>query len=149
MRRLALAFVVVLSSAAGVGAHGATRLPPAESRLNLVAFPGYAEAGGDDPRVNWVTPFVRRTGCKVRVRTVHSSTELLSAVEGGGYDGVAAFGDVTHVLTGGRKVQPIDTGLIPSYRTVYRALKRLPQNAEGCRVVGIPHGRGPDLLLWR
>src|SRR5262245_29844150 len=150
MRRLALGLAVVaLSSAAGVGADGATRVPPAESRLDLVAFPGYAEAGGDDPRVNWVTPFVRKTGCKVHVRTVHSSTELLDAVDGGGYDGAAAFGDITQVLTGGRKVQPIDTDLIPSYAAVYPALKALPQNLEHGRVVGIPHGRGPDLLLWR
>jgi putative spermidine/putrescine transport system substrate-binding protein len=151
MRRLAACAlaVVAVSAAAALGARGAPKLPDAEGRLNLVAFPGYAEAGGDDPRVNWVTPFVRRTGCKVHVRTVHSSTELLSAVDGGGYDGVAAFGDVTHVLTGGRKVQGIDTSLIPSYRAVYHALKRLPQNVEDGRVVGIPHGRGPDVLLWR
>ena len=36
--------------------------PAQETRLDLVAFPGYAEAGGDDPRVNWVTPFVQQTG---------------------------------------------------------------------------------------
>src|SRR5690242_17713974 len=47
-----------------------------ERQLDLIAFPGYAEAGGDDPRVNWVTPFVQKTGCKVHVRTVRSSTEL-------------------------------------------------------------------------
>ena len=151
MRRLAACAlaVVAASAASALGASGAPKLPDAEGRLNLVAFPGYAEAGGEDPRVNWVTPFVRQTGCKVHVRTVHSSTELLDAVEGGGYDGVAAFGDVTQVLTGGHKVEPIDTGLIPSYRAVYPALKKLPQNVEQGRVVGIPHGRGPDLLLWR
>src|SRR5262249_59745316 len=111
-------------------------LHPAEGRLDLVAYPGYAEAGGDDPRVNWVTPFVRQTGCKVHVRTVRSSTELLEVVEKGRYDGVAAFGDVTQVLTGGRLVQPIDTGLIPNYRAVYPSLKKLPQNIEHGRVVG-------------
>jgi putative spermidine/putrescine transport system substrate-binding protein len=153
MRRLAACALatVGLSAAAtaGAGAGGATRLPSAEGRLDLVAFPGYAEAGGDDPRVNWVTPFVQKTRCKVHVRTVHSSTELLSAVDGGGYDGVAAFGDVTQVLTGGREVQPIDTGLIPNYDAVYPVLKTLPQNLERGRIVGIPHGRGPDVLLWR
>jgi putative spermidine/putrescine transport system substrate-binding protein len=151
MRRLAACTLaaVVLSAGAALAAGGTPRLPAAEGRLNLVAFPGYAEAGGDDPRVNWVTPFVQRTGCKVHVRTVHSSTELLDGVDGGGYDGVAAFGDVTQVLTGGREAQPIDTGLIPNYDNVYPVLKTLPQNLERGRVVGIPHGRGPDLLLWR
>src|SRR5690242_13771956 len=62
---------------------GATAQPAPENRLDLVAFPGYAEAGGDDPRVNWVTPYVQQTGCKVHVRTVRSSTELLDAVANG------------------------------------------------------------------
>ena len=120
-----------------------------ERRLDLVAFPGYAEAGGDDPRVNWVTPFVQKTGCKVHVRTVRSSTELLDAVSNGRYDGVAAFGDVTQVLTGGHEVEPLDLSRIPHYRDVFPALKRLPQNLDGGKVVGVPHGRGPNLLLWR
>jgi putative spermidine/putrescine transport system substrate-binding protein len=122
---------------------------PGEGRLDLVAFPGYAEAGGDDPRVNWVTPFVQQTGCKVRVRTVRSSTELLEVVANGRYDGVAAFGDVTHALVDGHDVAAIDLARVPRYAAVYPALKRLPQNHDGGRVVGIPHGRGPELLLWR
>ena len=83
------------------------------------------------------------------MRTVRSSTELLDVVDQGTYDGVAAFGDVTQVLTGGKEVQPIDTDLIPAYGDVYPALKTLPQNLEHGRIVGIPHGRGADLLLWR
>ncbi len=80
---------------------------------------------------------------------MRSSTELLDAVAHGRYDGVAAFGDVTQVLTGGREVEPIDTARVPNYARVYPALKRLPQNLEDGRVVGIPHGRGADVLLWR
>ena len=99
--------------------------------------------------MNWVTPFVQATGCKVHVRTVRSSTELLDAVAHGRYDGVAAFGDVTQVLTGGGEVVPLNTALIPSYASVYPALKRLPQNSEAGRPVGVPHGRSADLLLWR
>jgi putative spermidine/putrescine transport system substrate-binding protein len=128
---------------------GATAQPAPENRLDLVAFPGYAEAGGDDPRVNWVTPYVQQTGCKVHVRTVRSSTELLDAVANGRYDGVAAFGDVTQVLTGGHEVQPIDLTRVPNYARVYPALKRLPQNVDAGEVIGVPHGRGPELLLWR
>jgi putative spermidine/putrescine transport system substrate-binding protein len=158
LRRISIVAVAVLAAAAvGCGGTGdrsapplsAAGLPPAEGRLDLVAFPGYAEAGGDDPRVNWVTPFVQATGCKVHVRTVRSSTELLDVVAHGSYDGVAAFGDVTKVLTGGHEVVPVRTELIPSYAAVYPALKRLPQNLEGGAVVGVPHGRGPDVLLWR
>jgi putative spermidine/putrescine transport system substrate-binding protein len=140
---------LALSAAGALAARSGPRLPPVEGRLDLVAFPGYAEAGGDDPRVNWVTPFVQRTRCKVHVRTVRSSTELLGVVDRGRYDGVAAFGDVTQVLTGGKEVQPIDTSLIPNYDAVYPVLKTLPQNLERGRIVGVPHGRGPTVLLWR
>ncbi len=144
LRRLALvALVLALVATAAASAH------KNERRLDLVAFPGYAEAGGDDPRVNWVTPFVQRTGCKVHVRTVRSSTELLEAVSTRRYDGVAALGDVIQVLTGGHQVESIDVSRIPHYRDVFPALKRLPQNFDSGRVVGIPHGRGPNLLLWR
>ena len=153
MLRRALLVVLGLALAAAA-ASAPTRsavagIPPAEHRLDHVAFPRYSEAGGDDPRVNWVQPFVQKTGCKVHVRTVRSSTELLDVVDQGSYDGVAAFGDVTQVLTGGKEVQPIDTDLIPAYGDVYPALKTLPQNLEHGRIVGIPHGRGADLLLWR
>ncbi len=149
MRRLLL--VVLAALATTGGAAGMRRAFPAqgEGRLDLIAFPGYAEAGGDDPRVNWVTPFVQQTGCKVHVRTVRSSTELLEVVSSGHYDGVAAFGDVTQVLTGGHEVEPIEVGRLPHYAAVYPALKRLPQNHDGGAIVGIPHGRGPELLLWR
>jgi putative spermidine/putrescine transport system substrate-binding protein len=146
---VALVLALAVSAATASTRSTVAGLPPAEHRLDLVAFPGYAEAGGDDPRVNWVQPFVQKTGCKVHVRTVRSSTELLEVVDGGGFDGVAAFGDVTQVLTGGKEVQPIDTDLIPSYDAVYPALKTLPQNLEHGRIVGVPHGRGADLLLWR
>jgi putative spermidine/putrescine transport system substrate-binding protein len=85
----------------------------------------------------------------VHVRTVRSSAELLGVVANGRYDGVAAFGDVTQVLTGGGEVEPVDLARIPRYRRVYPALRILPQNLEDGRVVGIPHGRGATLLLWR
>jgi putative spermidine/putrescine transport system substrate-binding protein len=145
LRRLPVALLALVLAATGA----ASTRGSGEGRLDLVAFPGYAEAGGDDPRVNWVQPFVQQTGCKVHVRTVRSATELLDAVAHGRYDGVAAFGDVTQVLTGGKEVDPIDTDRVPNYARVYPALKRLPQNLENGRVVGIPHGRGADVLLWR
>jgi putative spermidine/putrescine transport system substrate-binding protein len=151
-RSLLLGFAVL---AAGCGATTTARtlyssgLPPAEGRLDLVAFPGYAESGGDDPRMNWVTPFARATGCKVRVRRVRSSTELLAAAAAGHYDGLTAFGDVTQVLMRTGEAVPVNTTLIPNYQRIYPALRRLPQNSAGGKVVGIPHGRGPDVLLWR
>ena len=59
MRRLVLVAVAALAAWAAAGS-GAPPLQLGEGRLDIVAFPGYAEAGGDDPRVNWVTPFVQQ-----------------------------------------------------------------------------------------
>ena len=42
-----------------------------------------------------------------------------------------------------------NTALIPRYASVYPALKRLPQNVDDGKVVGVPHGRGADVLIWR
>ena len=77
--RAALLLAVALLLA---GTSAASTRKDGEGRLDLVAYPGYAEAGGEDPRVNWVQPFVHLTGCKVHVRTVRSSTELLDVVAG-------------------------------------------------------------------
>jgi putative spermidine/putrescine transport system substrate-binding protein len=140
--------LVVLAVGCGAGtverASVRTGLPPAEGHLDLVAFPGYAEAGGTDPRVNWVTPFVHATGCAVHVRTVRSSTELLDVVVHGRYDGVLAGGDVSRVLIGGREVAPLDRSLIPSWAHVYPGLEHLQEGRYA-----VPHGRQAPLLLWR
>lgn len=156
-RRHLLAAALLAALAAGCGGTvGKERpvallraLPPAEGRLDLLAFPGYAEDGSNDPRADWVAPFAKATGCKTHVRVVRSSTELLDLVAHGRYDAVSAFGDVTHVLTGGHEVAPLNTRLIPHDADVYPALRALPQNRYGGRTYGVPHGRGANLLLWR
>ncbi|NDE13135.1 MAG: spermidine/putrescine ABC transporter substrate-binding protein, partial [Actinobacteria bacterium] len=33
--------------------------------INVLAWPGYAEDGSTDPKVDWVTPFEEATGCTV------------------------------------------------------------------------------------
>ena len=33
-----------------------------EGKLNVLAWPGYAESGKNDPSVDWVTPFEKKTG---------------------------------------------------------------------------------------
>ena len=74
--------VVVLVARASPRCGRLDRAEPRRGRLDLVAFPGYAEAGGDDPRVNWVrrsssrpaarctcAPCGARPSCSTRSRT--------------------------------------------------------------------------------
>ncbi|WP_262401305.1 hypothetical protein [Actinomadura sp. CNU-125] len=70
----------------------ASTLGPGEGVLNLVTLPGYIENGGNDPRVDWVTPFEERTGCKIGWKVVTTPREMADLMRDGGrhYDGVAA-----------------------------------------------------------
>lgn len=60
--------------------------------LNLVALPGSVESGTTDPRVDWATPFQKRTGCKVGLKTVQTPEEMAALMRDPDrrYDGVAA-----------------------------------------------------------
>ncbi len=154
IRRLLPLTLALVAAGCGVAGGGVARtsgdaLPPAEGRLELIAYPGYAEAGGEDLDANWVTSFRRETGCEVHVRTVRSTTELLDVVVHGRYDGALVSGDVTRALIGGNEVVPLDLRLIPGYADVLPALRRLPQNVVRGRVYGVPHGRAPNVLAWR
>ncbi|MCQ0004753.1 hypothetical protein [Actinomadura madurae] len=67
-------------------------LGPGEGMLNLVALPGSVESGTTDPRVDWATPFQKRTGCKVGLKTVQTPEEMAALMRDPDrrYDGVAA-----------------------------------------------------------
>ena len=45
--------------------------------------PGYAENGSTDPKVDWVTPFEKKTGCKVNVKVGGTSDEMVSLMKTG------------------------------------------------------------------
>jgi len=34
-----------------------------EGKLSIIAWAGYAEDGSSDPKVDWVTPFEKASGC--------------------------------------------------------------------------------------
>ena len=65
----------------------------AESTLNVLAWPGYAEDGTLDPAIDWVTQFEKSTGCDVNVKTFDTSDESVQLMLDGGYDVVSASGD--------------------------------------------------------
>jgi putative spermidine/putrescine transport system substrate-binding protein len=120
-----------------------------EGKLNLIAWAGYAEDGSTDPKVDWVTPFEKRTGCQVNVKIGNTSDEMVTLMRTGKYDLVSASGDATLRLIAGGDVAPVNTKLVSNYADVYSGLKDKPWNSVGGQMYGIPHGYGANLLMWR
>ncbi|WP_086848692.1 ABC transporter substrate-binding protein [Amycolatopsis kentuckyensis] len=145
------------NSAAPPGAQGFTppklealkALGQPEGQLNVLAWPGYAENGSNDPKVNWVTPFEQQTGCKVNVKPFGTSDEAVTLMKTGQYDVVSASGDASLRLVASGDAEPVNTALVPNYADVQPFLKDKSWNSVGGVAYGIPHGWGANLLTWR
>jgi putative spermidine/putrescine transport system substrate-binding protein len=124
------------------------QLGKGEGQLNIIAWAGYAEDGSDDPKVDWVTPFEKQTGCQVNVKIGNTSDEMVQLMQTGQYDGVSASGDATLRLIYGGDVAPVNTKLVPNYTTISSFLKDKPWNSVNGQMYGIPHGWGANLLMW-
>ena len=81
------------------------KVGPGEGALAIVAWAGYVERGDIDKRYDWVTGFEKETGCKVTVKTAGSSDEMVSLMNGGGFDLVTGAGDASRRLVAGKTVQ--------------------------------------------
>lgn len=137
------------TEASGVPEGALTELGAGEGAVNLIAWAGYVEDGSTDPKVDWVTSFEEKTGCKVNVKTGNTSDEMVTLMRTGDYDGVSASGDATLRLIAAGDVAPVNTDLIPNYADVYEGLKNQPHNSVDGVMYGVPHGRGANLLMWR
>ena len=141
-------------STTGTGSTNPPKIAPAsavgagEGQLNLVAWPGYAEDGSNDPKVDWVHPFEQETGCKVNIKIGNTSDEMVQLMRTAQYDGVSASGDATLRLIYGGDVAPVNTGLVPSYATIAPFLKDRAWNSVDGQMYGIPHGWGANLLMY-
>jgi putative spermidine/putrescine transport system substrate-binding protein len=159
----AVAATGVLLLAAACGSSGSSSSPGAvdppdlkaqkklgktESEVNLIAWAGYAEDGSNDPKVDWVTPFEKKTGCKVNTKTAASSDEMVSLMKTGQYDAVSASGDASLRLIASGDAEPVNTDLVPNYRDIFKELKNQDWNSVDDVPYGIPHGRGANLLMY-
>jgi putative spermidine/putrescine transport system substrate-binding protein len=131
------------------GGKAQTSVGKGEGQVNLVAWAGYVEDGSTDPKVDWVTPFEKQTGCQVNVKIGNTSDEMVTLMRTGQYDGVSASGDATLRLVASGDVAPVNTDLVPNYKDIFPALKNQPHNTVDGVNYGIPHGRGANLLMWR
>jgi putative spermidine/putrescine transport system substrate-binding protein len=120
-----------------------------EGQVNVLAWPGYAEDGSNDPKVDWVTPFEKQTGCKTTVKYFGTSDEAVTLMKTGEYDVVSASGDASLRLVAAGDAAPVNTKLLKSYADIQPFLKNRDWNSVGGQMYGIPQGWGANLLMWR
>ena len=119
-----------------------------EGELSIVAWAGYIDRGETDPNYDWVTQFEADTGCKVSVKTAATSDEMVALMNEGGFDLVTASGDASLRLVAGKRVQPINTALIPSWSTIDERLQNAPWHTVGDVHYGTPYVWGPNVLMY-
>jgi putative spermidine/putrescine transport system substrate-binding protein len=129
------------SSDSSSGGEELQKVGKGEGALNLISWAGYVEP-------EWTKPFEAKTGCKVSDKEAGTSDEMFELMKSGQYDGVSASGNASARLWAAGLVDPVNTELVPNYKTVFSDLKDQPYNTfEGVNY-GIPHGRGANLLMW-
>ena len=119
-----------------------------EGEVSILAWPGYAENGSSDPKVDWVTPFEKKTGCKASVKTFNTSDEAVTLMKTGEYDVVSASGDASLRLIASGDVQPVNTDLLTNYADISSFLKDRDWNSVDGQMYGMPHGWGANLLMY-
>jgi putative spermidine/putrescine transport system substrate-binding protein len=125
-----------------------TAVGASEGQVNIVAWPGYIERGETDKAYDWVTKFEAASGCKVAVKTANTSDEMVALMNEGGFDLVTASGDASLRMVAGKRVQPINTDLIPSWSKVDPRLKDAPWFTVDGTHYGVPYLWGPNVLMY-
>ena len=97
---------------------------------------------------DWVTQFEKQTGCAVNVKTAATSDEMVSLMAKGGYDLVTASGDASLRLIFGKRVQPINTALIPNWKNIDPRLLNGARYTVDGKTYGTPYQWGPNLLMY-
>ena len=145
---VAVAAAVALAAGAGGGVAQVSEIGAGEGAVSIVAWPGYIERGETDKAFDWVTKFEEATGCKVSVKTANTSDEMVALMNEGGFDLVTASGDASLRLVAGKRVQPVNTDLIPSWGKIDDRLKDAPWfTVEGTHY-GVPYQWGPNVLMY-
>ncbi len=119
-----------------------------EGQVDIVAWPGYIERGATDKAYDWVTGFEKATGCTVNVKTAATSDEMVTLMNQGGFDLVTASGDASLRLIAGKKIQPINVDLVPSWSTVDKRLQDAPWHTVDSVHYGVPFQWGPNVLAY-
>ncbi|MCZ6579922.1 MAG: ABC transporter substrate-binding protein [Gammaproteobacteria bacterium] len=124
------------------------KIGKAEGQVDIVAWPGYIERGETDAAFDWVTKFEKSSGCKVNVKTANTSDEMVALMNAGGFDLVTASGDASLRLVAGKRVQPVNVKLVPSWNTVDKRLQNAPWHTVDGVHYGVPYMWGPNVLMY-
>ncbi|WP_062305381.1 extracellular solute-binding protein [Demequina subtropica] len=136
------------TSSSDGGSEAAASLGATEGSVSILAWPGYVEDGSNDASVDWVSGFEEATGCMVDAKTYGTSDEAYQLMQSGGYDVVAASGDLTLRLIAADLVAPVNTDLLESYDGIFDFLKDKEWNSVDGVSYGVPHGYGANLLMF-
>ena len=140
--------VAAILAAHSVAAQMVTQVGPGEGQLNIVAWPGYIERGETMAEFDWVTKFEEATGCMVNVKTANTSDEMVALMNEGGFDLVTASGDASLRMIAGKRVQPVNIDLVPSWDTIDDRLKEAPWHYVNGTHYGVPYMWGPNVLMY-
>jgi putative spermidine/putrescine transport system substrate-binding protein len=148
MKPIAVALAAVMASNTAFAAEMVKSIGPGEGQVDIVAWPGYIERGETDKNFDWVTDFEKKTGCKVNVKTAGTSDEMVALMNEGGFDLVTASGDASLRLIAGKRVQPVNVDLVPSWKTVDPRLQSAPWHTVGGVHYGVPYQWGANVLAY-
>ncbi|GAA4231176.1 putative spermidine/putrescine transport system substrate-binding protein [Streptosporangium album] len=115
----------------------------------MLTFQGHVEYGGTSSAVNWVTPFERKTGCRVvKLDRVRTGEEMAAKLAGNSYDVISPPPDLAGQLVAEGSVAPVDTSLVEGYQDIPKLLRELPAMRQGGKVYGIPYLWGVNQVVY-
>lgn len=151
-----LAVALGLAGCSGGGGHhtrtkevrAAETMGQGEGQVSLVSWNGYLEDGSNDPTVDWISPFEKKTKCRVSIKYAANPQEMLDLMSKPNlhYDGVAATPEIAGKLILDQQVAPINTDLIDNYKDLEPAL-RSQLTVKG-KHYAVPFTWGTNLLMY-
>lgn len=148
LKAKALGAAVAMTLSVPVLAAPLQEIGPGEGVVDIVAWPGYIERGDTDPNFDWVTEFEKNSGCEVRIKTAGTSDEMVALMNEGGFDLVTASGDASLRLIAGKRVQEVNTALVPSWNKVDPRLQNAPWHTVEGKHYGVPYQWGSNVLMY-
>ena len=124
----------------GTSTEEISELAREEGEVNLVIWPGYAVLTDE---------FTAASGCAVKTKDGTSSDDMIALMQTGAYDGGSFSGNATVRMMATGDVAPVDTDLISNFADIQEGIKNQDYNSVDGQAYGVPHGRGPNYLMFR